>query len=442
MVCNWPGEQLVAEHYEMRLVPIGQLRPFKNNARTHPAQQVAQIAASIREFGFTNPILVDEDFEIIAGHGRLLAAKSLGLETVPTITVTGLSAAQRRALRLADNRIALNSGWDKDLLKIELGDLSPDLLELTGFECGEIDVLIDGGETGDPDDDAIPAAPAVPITRPGDIWRCGDHRVGCGDAKDRRFVCEVVVEKVHAAFMDPPYNVKVASIVGRGRFKHREFAEASGEMTRSEFVTFLKDVLSSAVEVSEAGAVHFICMDHGHLDQLFEAGAEVYGKRLNLCVWKKSNAGQGSLYRSHHELIAVYRVGDGPHRNNVELGKHGRNRTNVWSYASVNTFGGSRQQDLKLHPTVKPTALVADAIKDVTRRGNVVLDLFLGSGTTLIACERVDRVFRGLEIDPTYVDVALVRWMQLTGSMPTLEATGQTFDQVAAERAAALEAAE
>lgn len=417
--------------------PTGDLKPFKHNARTHPPKQIEQIAASMRRFGFTNPILTGEDDEIIAGHGRLLAAKAIGLEEVPTIVVGGLSAAERAALRLADNRIALNSSWDKELLQIELQTIVvdlPELIEVAGFDVGEVDVILSHAE-GDPADEEIPAVPAQPVTRAGDIWLAGPHRIGCGDAKDLVFVRQLVTAPVAAAFMDPPFNVKVDGHAGgKGKIKHREFAEASGEMTRDEFVAFLSATLRSAVDVSAPGAVHFLVMDHHHLDQLFEACAPLYDARLNLCVWKKSNAGMGSLFRSHHELIAVYRVAGSKHRNNVELGRHGRNRTNVWEYASVNTFGGSRQADLALHPTVKPVGLVADAIKDVTKRGETVLDLFLGSGTTLIAAERVGRVFAGMDIDPGYVEVALDRWAQMTGEEPRLEASGQTLAQLRAKR--------
>jgi DNA modification methylase len=225
---------------------------------------------------------------------------------------------------------------------------------------------------------------------------------------------------VDAAFLDPPYNVQIsghANAVGR----HREFAMASGEMDEAEFRAFLQQTLGVSVSVSRDGAVHFICMDWRHMDDVSTVGKEVYGELLNVCVWNKSNAGMGSLYRSRHELVFVYRVGAAPHLNMVELGRHGRNRTNVWDYASVNSLRGSRREDLALHPTVKPTGLVADAILDVTRRGDLVLDLFLGSGTTLMAAERTGRRFRGLDIDPAYVDVAIERWSARTGLEPHLE---------------------
>jgi DNA modification methylase len=279
---------------------------------------------------------------------------------------------------------------------------------LSGFSTGETDVILTSA--GDPDDEVIPPVPTTPRTKPGDIWILGDHRVGCGDGRDAGFVQRVIGQgaRVDAAFLDPPYNVRIGGhAVSAGR--HREFAMASGEMSEAEFRSFLADTRGAAARVSRDGAVHFVCMDWRHMDSISAVGRTVYGECLNLCVWNKSNAGMGSLYRSKHELDFVYRVGTGPHLNMVELGKHGRNRTNVWDYASVNSLRGSRREDLSLHPTVKPTGLVADAIQDVTRRGDVVLDLFLGSGTTLMAADRTGRRFRGLDIDPAYVDVAIER---------------------------------
>lgn len=404
---------------------VSDLVPDPRNARTHPKRQIEQIAASIREFGFTNPILIDPVGRIIAGHGRLLAAKAVGLSTVPTIALAGLSDAQTRALRLADNKIALNAGWDLDLLKIELGDLSSlDIgfdVSLTGFSSGEIDVILDG--PSDPADEVIPAVPAMPRTTPGDIWALGPHRIGCGDGRDLDFLRAVIGRgtPVDAAFLDPPYNVAINGHAN-ARGRHREFAMASGEMSEIAFRTFLRETLGASIQVSRDGAVHFVCMDWRHMDDLSAVGQEIYGARLNLCVWNKSNAGMGSLYRSKHELVFVYRVGAAQHVNAVELGRNGRNRTNVWDYPSVNSMAGSRREDLALHPTVKPTSLVADAIQDVTRRGDRVLDIFLGSGTTLIAAERTGRVFCGVEIDPAYVDVALERWAAMTGGEPRLVA--------------------
>lgn len=400
--------------------PTVSLVPDPRNARTHPRRQVDQIAASIRAFGFTNPVLADPAGNLIAGHGRLLAAKELGLSEVPVIELSGLSEGQKKALRLADNKIALNAGWDIEILKLELAELSlPEFeidLSLTGFATGEIDVILK--ETADPDDEVIPMVPQNPRTQAGDIWALGAHRVGCGDGRDLAFLRMVIGEgkSVDAAFLDPPYNVKInghANAKGR----HREFAMASGEMTTPAFRSFLTDTLGACAAVSRAGAVHFVCMDWRHMDDLFASTIGIYDQLLNICVWNKSNAGMGSLYRSKHEMIFVYRVPGAPHVNMVELGKNGRNRTNVWDYASVNSMRGSRRDDLALHPTVKPVGLVADAICDVTRQGELVLDIFLGSGTSLIAAERVGRTFRGLDIDPAYVDVAIERWEKLTGKV-------------------------
>lgn len=408
--------------------PVDSLAPSRNNARTHPKRQVDQIAASIRELGFTNPILIDPDGTVIAGHGRLLAAKTMALAEVPTIIIEGLSEAQKRALRLADNKIALGAGWDVDLLKLELAELAAlDVefdLSVTGFSTGEIDVVLKG--TPDPDDEVSPTVPETPRTRPGDIWVLGDHRVGCGDGRDLAFLQMVIDDgvSIDAAFLDPPYNVRISGHAN-ARGRHREFAMASGEMTDEAFRAFLAESLGACAKVSRDGAVHFVCMDWRHMDDISSVGNAVYGSLLNLCVWNKSNAGMGSLYRSKHELVFVFRVGTAPHFNAVELGRYGRNRTNVWDYSSVNSLAGSRHEDLTLHPTVKPTALVADAIQDVTRRGELVLDTFLGSGTTLIAAERTGRRLRGLDIDPAYVDVGVDRWSAMTGKTPQLDRAGR-----------------
>ena len=403
--------------------PIGDLKPDPRNARAHPKRQIEQLCASIWEFGFTNPVLVDEQSMLIAGHGRLRAAREMGLAEVPTIELVGLSEVQKKTLRLADNKIALNAGWDVEILRLELGEIATmDVdfdLALTGFASGEIDVVLKAAN--DPDEEVIPAVPAEPKTKLGDVWILGDHRIGCGDGRDVEFLRRLVGPgAIDAAFLDPPYNVKInghANAKGR----HREFAMASGEMSEAAFRQFLGETLGAAAAASRPGAVHFVCMDWRHMDDVSSVGGEVYGDLLNICVWNKSNAGMGSLYRSKHEMVFVYRVGDAPHANMVELGRHGRNRTNVWDYPSVNSMAGSRREDLALHPTVKPVAMVSDAYQDVTRRGDIVFDMFLGSGTSLIAAERCGRRFRGCDIDPAFVDVAIERWVQMTGGSPMLE---------------------
>jgi DNA modification methylase len=414
-----PGDRQLVVVYR----PTSFIKPDPRNARTHPKRQIEQIIASIREFGFTNPLLVDEADMLIAGHGRLRAAKELGLLEVPAITLMGLSDAQKKALRLADNKIALNAGWDLEILRLELAeigtlDISFDL-SLTGFASGEIDVVLEAAN--DPDEEAIPAVPVEPKTSAGDIWVLGEHRIGCGDGRDLQFLRRVIGNgaAVDAAFLDPPYNVKINGHVN-AKGRHREFAMASGEMSETAFRKFLQETLGAAATVSRPGAVHFVCMDWRHMDDLSAVGRVIYDDLLNICVWNKSNAGMGSLYRSKHEMVFVYRVGDASHSNMVELGRHGRNRTNVWDYPSVNSMAGSRREDLALHPTVKPVAMVADALQDVTQRNDLVFDMFLGSGTSLIAAERCGRRFRGCDIDPAYVDVAVERWVQMTGGTPEL----------------------
>jgi hypothetical protein len=313
----------VASRLAVTYRAISDLIPDPRNARTHPKRQIDQLKASIKAFGFTNPILADPEGNIIAGHGRLQAARSMGLTEVPVIILSGLSEVQKRALRIADNKIALNAGWDLEILQLELTELASLDVDidptLTGFSTGEIDVIL--SSTADPDDEVIPSVPTTPRTKPGDVWILGDHRVGCGDGRDSEFLHRVIGHeaRVDAAFLDPPYNVKIGGhAVSAGR--HREFAMASGEMSEEKFRSFLADTLGAAARCSRDGAVHFVCMDWRHMDSVSAVGSAVYGERLNLCVWNKSNAGMGSLYRSKHELVFVYRVGTAPHLNMVELG--------------------------------------------------------------------------------------------------------------------------
>ncbi|WP_335645495.1 DNA methyltransferase [Methylobacterium durans] len=416
------------------------LRANPRNARTHSKHQIRQIADSIEAFGFLNPVLVDEAGMVLAGHGRLAAAKLLKLTGVPTLLASGLSEAQKRAYVLADNKLAEKAGWDRALLAIELGELAellPPLnwdLTLTGFETGEIDLILADHEEEEPaPEDAMPEVTGPAVTRRGDLWCLGAHRLLCGDARAAddldRLMAGVQADMV---FTDPPYNVPIAGHVqGRGRVQHREFAFASGEMSEEAFSRFLHDSLGNAVRVSRAGAVHDVCMDWRHVAALIRVGEELYGALLNLCAWAKTNAGQGSFYRSQHELVAVFRVGDEAHQNNVQLGRFGRNRSNVWSYPGSSGFGG--EADRADHPTPKPVALVADAIRDCTGRGARVLDPFLGSGTTLLAAEKVGRCGYGLEYEPAYVDVAIRRWQTFTGRDAVLEADGRTYAEVGAE---------
>ena len=434
-------------HWQQGITPIGQLRPALRNARTHSRKQIRQIADSIRKFGWTNPILIDEKDHVIAGHGRVEAAKLLGLHEAPVITIAGLSDSERRALAVADNKIAANAGWDRAKLAAELGELAillPEIdldLSITGFESAEIDGLM--GDLVDPERepaDEVPEIAAEAVSIPGDLWSCGHHKLLCGDATRAPDVRALMGrDRAAMVFTDPPYNVRIASIVGHGRIRHREFAAASGEMSRDQFTAFLESALGLAAEYSVKGAIHYVCMDWRHLSELLKAGEKVYTELKNMVVWAKSNAGQGSFYRSQHELIFVYKAGDAAHINNFELGQHGRSRTNVWNYPGTNTFRAGRLDDLSIHPTVKPVALVADAMRDCSRRGDIVLDPFMGSGTTILAAERVGRKASGLEIDPLYVDAAIRRWQGFTKRDAILKATGQTFSEVAEIRTAAVQ---
>jgi DNA modification methylase len=315
-------------------------------------------------------------------------------------------------------------------------------ISITGFAPPEMDQLTADFEedSSDPADTINPDwSTAAPVTKLGDFWQLGPHRLLCGDARSASNLARLMDGSQAAmGFMDPPFNVRVRDIVGRGRIKHREFAMGSGELSRAGFVEFLKDTLAAAAAVSNDGAVHYVCMDWRHIGELLEAGGSVYGETLNIAVWVKSNAGQGSFYRSQHELVGVFRVGKGPHLNNIELGRHGRSRSNVWHYAGVNTFRAGRLDDLQSHPTVKPVALVADAIKDVTRRRDIVLDTFCGSGTTILAAERVGRRAYTLELEPRFVDVAIRRWQAFTRRDATHAEAGLTFDELASQRQVAL----
>lgn len=431
---------------------VAELRPDPRNPRTHTAKQVRQIARSIEAFGFNVPILLDEQDQVVAGHGRLLACKELGWEEVPTIALAHLTEAQAKAFRIADNRLTEISEWDDRLLAEQLKELTlVDLdfqLEAIGFEMGEIDFRIeslDNGEgAGDGPDpaDELPEIPAGdPVSREGDLWLLGRHRLLCGNALEEEALSALMDgHRASMVFTDPPYNVPIdGHCTGLGSVRHREFAMAAGEMSEAEFTTFLTRAMERLAACSEDGALHYVCMDWRHLQEVLDAGHQVYADLKNLCVWAKDNAGMGSLYRSQHELVLVFKHGKGAHQNHVQLGQHGRHRSNVWRYPGVNSFGRATEEGnlLALHPTVKPVALVADAILDASKRGEIVLDSFLGSGTTLMAAERVGRACYGLELDPLYVDTIIRRWQAMTGDHAVLAEGGLSFEQLQAERQAA-----
>ncbi len=413
------------------------IKPYAKNTRIHKDKHIQQIINSIREFSFTNPLLIDENNILLAGHGRLLAANKLGMESVPCVRITHLTDAQKRAYRIADNKLTINGDWDQDLLSLEFKDLAElgvDFdLDVTGFDLADIDVLIQSQNDELLEHDSADDMPDIPegkiVSRDGDLWQLGDHIILCGNALiEDNFKKLMAENRARMVFTDPPYNVHIdGHVCGSGNIHHDEFAMASGEMTRQEFKDFLRTAFTLLRNYSVEGSLHYLCMDWRHIIEITTACDETYTEMKNLCVWNKSSGGMGSLYRSKHELIFIYKHGTAPHINNIELGVHGRNRTNVWDYPGVNT--GNREE-LLLHPTVKNVQMVADAIMDVTNRGDIVLDSFLGSGTTLLACERTGRICRGIEIEPKYINTTIRRWQKVTGKDAVLVQSGKTFNEI------------
>jgi DNA modification methylase len=416
-----------------------EIKSYKNNPKIHKGKQIRQIVNSISEFKFNNPILIDENNIIIAGHGRLLAAKHLNMSQVPVIKLLHLSDAQKKTYRIADNKLTENGDWDYDLLKLEFTELEKlDLdfsLDITGFDVADIDIILDESLTDKATkvDETANTVPFISedevVSKYGDLWQLGKHRIICGNSlEESTYKLLLGEKKANMIFTDPPYNVKVSGhVCGLGKIKHKEFLMASGEMTENEFQVFLLNSFSLLKEFSTDGSLHYICMDWRHIKEIINTGKEVYDDFKNLCVWNKDNGGMGSLYRSKHELIFIFKNGVNPHRNNIELGSHGRYRTNVWDYPGVNSFDKDK---LKFHPTVKPMEMVKDAILDVTNRNEIVLDAFLGSGTTLIAAEDSGRICYGIEMEPLYIDTTIRRWQEMTGISAINLSTGNTYKEL------------
>lgn len=423
-------------------ITILQLDP--QNARQHSKRQVQQIAESIKTFGFLIPILIDASNRVIAGNGRLLAAMMIGMKEVPIIRVEHLNSAQRMAFAIADNKLTLNATWNEAVLRdsfkhlLEL-DLSFDI-EVTGFSTAEIDLTIDGLRSNnevspDPADD-LKDTIGNPVAQQGDIFHLGRHHLHCGDATQKETYENLLGNmKADAVIADLPYDRKINGVVAKDG-RHREFMMGSGELG-AEFPAFLSKVINLATLHVCVGALLYLFMDWRSIAELINAARSLDLKFLNLAVWVKNNGGMGSFYRSRHELIGIFRHGNTPHRNNIELGRHGRNRTNVWEYPGFSGLPHSDEGNLGLlHPTVKPVAMLADIMLDCTRRGDLILDPFIGSGSTIIAAQRVGRICYGIEIDPHYVDVAIRRWQRFTGQHAVLAATGQRFDDIAAANGA------
>jgi DNA modification methylase len=426
----------MSNHPETLIVPIDSLKPYDNSPRTHNRQQRRKLKKLLKGFGQVTPAIIDNNNEIVDGHAVWQALKDLGQTEIQVVRVANRSPAEIRALRLALNRVAEETVWDSHKLRTEFADLIQlgfDL-DLTGFDSVEIDMALSLDE---PASDAVEGALAKDLTPQravatvtGDVWCVGRHRIVCGDARDKGLISPLTLGRpVVAVFTDPPYNVRIeGNVSGLGRTRHAEFAMASGEMEPERFVAFLTDALEAMIPYLTDSAILYVAMDWRHCEELIRAGKSCGLELKNLCVWVKTNAGMGTFYRSQHELIFVWKHGNEPHQNNFELGQHGRTRTNVWRYAGVNTFGRNRMDLLGVHPTVKPVAMIADALKDVTRRGDLVLDPFLGSGSTLLAAEETGRCCIGVELDPGYVEVAVRRWQKMTGKSATHPVTGEFFD--------------
>jgi DNA modification methylase len=437
-ISNSPRNDLLPE-LRLQIMALSALRPSPHRTRRSTAAHVRRLMASISDLGFTVPILVREG-EIVDGHVRVEAATRLGLDHVPAIEVAHLSPTEIRKLMLAINRSGELGEWDLDQLRIEIAelvDLEVDLSS-TGFSAQEIDIILldDTGEEEGATDEDIPDVPQVPVTRAGDLWLLGDHRILCSNALDREVYAQLLDGRtIDAVLTDPPYNVPIAgNVSGLGKKTHAEFLMASGELNDAEWQAFLDKVLARLSAPLADGGVAFVFMDWRSIHRLYAAGFAAGLSLINLIVWYKQAGAMGSLYRSAHELIAVFCKGKTPRVNQVELGRHGRNRTNLWLAPGANRRGSSANEMLEAHATPKPVELCVDALLDVTERGDTVLDIFLGSGTTLIAAEKTGRACCGIEIDAGFVDVIVRRWERLTGQDAVLADTGETFTELSAVR--------
>lgn len=443
----------LGRHDNIRLhveyVEAARLRADQRPTKKHSARQIKKLAASIDRLGFNVPVLVDDDLQVISGHGRIAAAKLIGLDTLPVIRIAHLDAQQRRLFAIFDNKVATEGTIDLEAVRLELAEIviaDPELdLTDSGFEIAEIDAMNGLARTNELDDlDDDPEPPTHPVSRVGDLWLLGRHRLICGDATDAAVIDALVAgRRIRALISDPPYNLAIPGVVsGKGRVKHDNFVMASGEMSHDEFIDFLSRFLAAAIPHLVDGAMALLFMDWRHIAELLRAGETQGLVHRQLLVWAKSNPAMGALWRNAHELVAVFKHGDAPYVDNVQLGKFGRNRSNVLHYPGANVPTKGRRRALELHATVKPVALIADLILDVTNPGDSVLDCFGGSGTTLIAADAVARDACLAELDPRYVDTIIERWLRKSGQPVTLAATGETWEMVRDARLAeAMEAA-
>lgn len=436
----------IHNHPKIELLATTSLTGDPRNARKHDDKQINQLAANMERFGFTVPLVVDQDNMIVAGHGRWEAAKKLGLIEVPVIRKEFLSEQERRAFNLADNRLAELSSWDQEILSAELTDLFENDFDIStiGFSLADLDFSIEEEKPEKPkkaEKVELPDPAEAAVTRLGDRWDFLDpktsqviYRAYCGDSRQQdTYEAALGEDRANIVFGDPPYNVEIDGNVS-GTGTHREFVMGAGEMSPPEFTHFLRSVFRMCVRFSVGGSIHYQCMDWRHTREILDAADGIYDQFKQLIVWKKSNGSMGTFYRSQHELVFVFKAGKGKHTNNFKLGETGRYRTNVVEYEGCNTFRKGREADLAAHSTVKPTAMVADFLLDCSNRGDLVLDPFLGSGTTLLAAAKTKRRGVGIELDPPYVDTAVKRLRAATGIEPILAGDGRTFDEIAAER--------
>lgn len=420
---------------------ISSLKLNPQNPRKHPKRQLQKLQSSIQTFGFVVPVLFDETGQLLSGHGRVEAARAVGMTEVPAIEVKHLTEAQKKAFIIADNHLTEIAEWNEPLLKqqlIEISQEDPDLnLEITGFEVSEIDLKISGNDVDSEDaaelDEPVIVGAGPAVTKLGMTWHLGTHRIHCGSSLDRKsFDLLAGDELADVGITDPPYNVPIdGHVSGSGSLRHREFAMAAGEMSSREFMNFLETALGNLCAVSKQGSLHYAFMDWRHAPEILSASQRLSLQLMNIAAWVKPNPGMGSFYRSQHEFCFIFKHGSGRHRNNVQLGRFKRNRSNVWNYVGANNNASTGEEGklLALHPTSKPVRLIADIILDCTARGELVLDPFLGGGSTLIAAERVGRRCYGLELDPAYVDTAVRRWQAFTGEAALNAATGVAFDE-------------
>jgi DNA modification methylase len=428
---------LLSNSLAVQNVPIDSLQPLDTPVRRHPEKQAAKLRKSVKIFGQVVPVLVTPEYQIIDRELVWRAMKANGATHVDVIVIADKSAAEIKALRLMLNRSAIEAVWDDENLRSVLQDLT-ELnfdLELTGFDPPEIDYHLSlelPQANVEENASDIPPLESKSVSSRGVIWAAGNHRIGCGEATDLDFVSHVLDgQRADVCFVDPPYNIPVHGFFGKGHNKRREFIAGAGELTSEQFFAFLQDTLKVLKACSAPTALVYACIDWRHLMEMTVAGRACEMPLYQIITWVKSNAGRGGIYRNASEFITVFRAGGEAPLDNVELGRRGRNRTNVWNYPSMSAFGTQRDSLLALHPTVKPVAMIADALREVTRRGEVVLDTFLGSGTSLIAAQETGRVCCGVELDSLYVDVAIRRWQNITGCEAINLDSGDTFNRIA-----------